>query len=71
MSSKRGNVSSRRAGIAALAAVSLGVGAVVVPQAIAADGIGYDKNTAVVELSQQKATDLNAGTCSFELSDQE
>ena len=42
-----------------------------VPQAIAADGIGYDKNTAVVELSQQKATDLDAGTCSFDLSDQE
>ena len=71
MTTKQTQTKARKAGIAALMALSLSVSAVTVPRAFAADAVGYDPTIDVVEKSQQKATDLNAGTCSFELSDQE
>ena len=71
MTTKQTQTKARKAGIAALMALSLSVSAVTVPRAFAADTVGYDPTIDVVEKSQQKATDLDAGTCSFELSDQQ
>ena len=61
MTTKQTQTKARKAGIAALMALSLSVSAVTVPRAFAADAVGYDPTIDVVEKSQQKATDLNAG----------